>query len=95
MSTTRTAKPGNSDRRPNRSPSRSLRWPALATCLSVSLILAGFILDRSPGTGRDLALLIGGPALTALLPASLVWLILAFVLHRRRRKTREGQRRLT
>jgi hypothetical protein len=48
------------------------------------LVLAGFILDQFPGTGRDLALVIGGPALTVLLPLSVIWLVTALVLHHRR-----------
>jgi hypothetical protein len=31
-----------------------------ATSLALALVLAGFVLDRLPGTGRDLALVIAG-----------------------------------
>jgi hypothetical protein len=48
------------------------------------LVLAGFVLDQFPGTGRDLALVIGGPALTVLLPLSVIWLVIALVLQHRR-----------
>jgi hypothetical protein len=53
-------------------------------CLALVLVLAGVILDRFPGTGRDFALVIGGPALTVLLPVSVIWLAAALVLHHQR-----------
>lgn len=73
-----------SARPPARTLPRALRWPLAATCFALTLVLAGFVLDQFGGTGRDLALIIGGPALTVLLPVSLIWLVTAFVLHRRR-----------
>jgi hypothetical protein len=63
---------------------QAVRWPVAAASLALALIVAGFVLDRFPGTGRDLALVIGGPALTMLLPLSVVWLIAAVALHHRR-----------
>lgn len=63
---------------------QALRWPLTACCVALALVLAGFVLDRFPGTGRDLALLIGGPALTVLLPLSVIWLVTALVLRHRR-----------
>ena len=62
----------------------SVCWPLAATCFALVLVLAGFILDRFPGTSRDFALVIGGPALTVLLPLSVIWLVAALVLHYRR-----------
>ena len=78
----------NRDQQPHRTLVRALRWPAAATCLALALVLAGFVLDRFPGTGRDLALVIGGTALTVLLPASAIWLMLAALLHLRAGRTR-------
>ena len=75
---------GGSGRRPARHLGQAVRWPVAATSVAVALVLAGFVLDRFPGTSRDLALVIGGPALTVLLPLSVIWLITALVLHHRR-----------
>jgi hypothetical protein len=80
--------PGDIGRRPTRTLGQAIRWPVTAMSLALALVLAGFILDRFPGTGRDFALVIGGPALTILLPLSVIWLVAAVVLHHRR-----GQRR--
>jgi len=82
---------GESDGRPVRTLGRAVRWPVAATSLALALVLTGFILDRFPGTGRDFALVIGGPALTVLLPLSVIWLVAAVLLHYRR--DRRGRRR--
>jgi Na+/melibiose symporter-like transporter len=71
-----------------RTPLQTLRWPLAALGLSLALVLAGFVLDQFPGTGRDLALVIGGPALTVLLPLSAIWLVIALVLQHRRSRRR-------
>lgn len=76
--------PGGSGERPARTLGQAVRWPVAAMCLALVLVLAGVILDRFPGTGRDFALVIGGPALTVLLPVSVIWLAAALVLHNRR-----------
>jgi len=73
-----------SRRRPARTLGQAVRWPLAAASVALALVLAGFVLDRFPGTGRDYALVIGGPALTVLLPLSVIWLVVAIVLHRRR-----------
>ena len=70
--------------RPARTLGQGVRWPLVAVGVALALVLAGFILDRFPGTGRDLALVIGGPALTILLPLSVIWLVAAVLLHYRR-----------
>jgi membrane protein DedA with SNARE-associated domain len=75
---------GGSVRRPARRLGRAVRWPIAATCIALVLVLAGFVLDQFPGRGRDLALVIGGPALTVLLPLSVIWLVTALVLRHRR-----------
>ena len=75
---------GGTGRRPVRTVGAAVRWPVAATTLATALVVAGFILDRFPGTGRDFALVIGGPALTVLLPLSVLWLVSALVLHYRR-----------
>ncbi|HEX8508898.1 MAG TPA: hypothetical protein VF635_05310 [Propionibacteriaceae bacterium] len=91
MSTIHNASHSGSQRKPGRLLRHSLRWPLAATFLALSLVLAGFILDASPGMGRDLALILGGPALTVLLPASVTWLIVASVMHYRRHKATEAK----
>lgn len=81
---------GGSGERPTRTLGQAVRWPVAATSLAVALVVASFILDRFPGTGRDYSLVIGGPALTVLLPLSVAWLVAALVLHYRRRRRRSG-----
>ena len=81
---------GGSGRRPARTLGQAARWPIAAMSLALALVLAGFILDRFPGTGRDFALVIGGPALTVLLPLSVIWLLAALVLHHRATKPSRG-----
>lgn len=57
-----------------------MRWPVIALATTVVLLLTGLVLDTlPPGRVREMALVIGGPALTILLPVSLVWLIATFV----------------
>ncbi len=67
----------------------TVRWPVVALVTTVFLLLIGLVLDTlPPGSGRELALVIGGPALTVLLPLSLLWLVASFVRHDRRRRRR-------
>jgi hypothetical protein len=64
---------------------RSVRWPVAALLLSTALVVVAFVLDAQPaGRARDTALLIGAPALFVLLPLSVLWLVVALVLHVRR-----------
>lgn len=65
----------------------SVRWPVVACCTALTLFLAATLLDTlPPGAGRETALLLGGPAITVLLPVSILWLAAALLLHRRRRR---------
>ena len=64
---------------------RSVRGPVVACCTALALYLAAILLDRlPPGAGRETALLLGGPAITVLLPVSILWLAAALLLHWRR-----------
>ena len=62
----------------------SLRWPLLALAVSVLLLAVAFALDTGGERARDKALLIGAPTLYILLPASIVWLLVAVALRARR-----------
>lgn len=66
---------------------RSVRWPIAACCTALILYLAARLLDRlPPGAGRETALLLGAPAITVLLPMSILWLLVALLLNRRGRR---------
>jgi hypothetical protein len=64
---------------------RAVRWPAVLVAVACLGIVAAAILDRTEA--RELALTIGAPSLTILLPLGLLWLAVAvaiYVLQRRR-----------
>ena len=68
---------------------RAVRWPAAALAISLALIVIGLVLDRlPPGRAHEMALVFGGPALTVLLPLSLLWLVASLALYARRRQQR-------
>ena len=68
---------------------RTMRWPVIALATTVALLLTGLMLDTlPPGPGREMALTIGAPGLTILLPLSLLWLIATVVRYERRRRRR-------
>jgi hypothetical protein len=51
--------------------------------LGVLLLLASTLLDRGGERSRDLALLLGAPALYVVLPLAVLWLIVVLVLRGR------------
>jgi len=63
---------------------RAIRWPVLVIAAAVAAIAVAMVLDRTDA--REWALTIGGPALTVLLPAGLLWLLVAVVLYAVRRR---------
>jgi hypothetical protein len=68
---------------------RAVRWPTAALAISLALLVIGLVLDRlPPGRAHEMALVFGGPALTALLPLSLLWLVASLVLYAGRRQQR-------
>ncbi len=62
---------------------RSVRGPLIALALGALLLLASTLLDRGGERSRDLALLLGAPALYVVLPLALLWLIVVVVLRGR------------
>jgi hypothetical protein len=62
---------------------RSLRGPLILLGLGVLLLLASTLLDRGGERSRDLALLLGAPALYLVLPLAVLWLIVVLVLRGR------------
>ena len=67
---------------------RAVRWPVAALVSTLVLLQIGLVLDTlPPGAAREMALVIGGPALTVLLPLSLLWFI-ASLLHYRWQRQR-------
>ena len=66
---------------------RAVRWPVAALVSTLVLLQIGLVLDTlPPGGAREMALVIGGPALTVLLPISLLWFIASLLHYRWRRQ---------
>jgi hypothetical protein len=66
---------------------RAVRWPVVALVTTLVLLQIGLVLDTMPpGSAREMALVIGGPALTVLLPLSLVWFIASLLRYRWQRQ---------
>jgi NAD-dependent oxidoreductase involved in siderophore biosynthesis len=59
---------------------RSFRGPLIALGGGLLLLLVATILDRGGERSRDLALLIGVPAIYVILPLAVIWLIVVAVL---------------
>jgi hypothetical protein len=59
---------------------RSFRGPLIALGGGVLLLLIATVLDRGGERSRDLALLIGVPAIYVILPLAVIWLIVVAVL---------------
>ncbi|HEX2174609.1 MAG TPA: hypothetical protein VHG70_01755 [Nocardioidaceae bacterium] len=64
---------------------RFVRWPLSLLGVSAAAILVAVVLDRTPA--REYALVIGGPALTVLLPVAVVWLVVALAVYGRRTRS--------
>jgi hypothetical protein len=62
---------------------RSFRGPLIALAAGVVLLLAATLLDRGGERSRDLALLLGVPALYVVLPLAVLWLVVVAVLRAR------------
>jgi hypothetical protein len=62
----------------------SLRRPVVACAAALAVLLTAVILDQGSAEGRDAALIIGSLALYLLIPATVIWLAVAAVIHRRR-----------
>jgi hypothetical protein len=71
---------------------RSFRGPLIALAAGVVLLLVATLLDRGGERSRDLALLLGVPALYVVLPLAVLWLVVVAVL-RARSGSRRGDRR--
>jgi hypothetical protein len=65
----------------------AVRGPLIAIATCVLLLLVAFALDSGGERARDAALLVGAPTLYLLLPAAVLWLLIAVLrqLTRRRR----------
>jgi hypothetical protein len=59
----------------------AIRWPLVAVAACLLLLLVAFALDMGGERARDAALLIGAPTLYGLLPAAILWLLVAVVRH--------------
>jgi hypothetical protein len=72
---------------------RAIRWPVGAVVVSGALIGLAFLLDMGGREAREAALAIGAYSTVLLLPASVIWLLVAIVLHLRdrRRETPKGE----
>lgn len=71
---------------------QALRWPLCGLVVVGVLIALALALDTGSATNRDVALIIGAPALFILLPVAVVWLIVVAVRQRgSTRKSRTSQ----
>ena len=71
---------------------RSFRGPLIALAAGVVLLLVATLLDRGGERSRDLALLLGVPALYVVLPLAVLWLVVVAVLRARSGAGRGGPR---
>jgi urea transporter len=67
---------------------RTVRWPVAVLAVAVLGIVVATVLDQT--SQRELALPIGAPALTVLLPGGLIWLAVVLVLYAVRRRRADG-----
>ncbi|MEJ3658274.1 hypothetical protein WEH80_35460 [Actinomycetes bacterium KLBMP 9759] len=63
---------------------KAVRWPLTAVTVAAGLIVLAFVLDAGPSATREYALTVGATTLYFLLPAAVIWLIVAAVLYARR-----------
>jgi hypothetical protein len=59
---------------------RSFRGPLIALAIGLALLIVATLLDRGGERSRDLALLLGVPAIYVILPIAVIWLIVVAVL---------------
>jgi hypothetical protein len=59
---------------------RSFRGPLVLLGAGLVLLLVATVLDRGGERSRDLALLLGVPAIYVILPIAVIWLIVVAVL---------------
>ena len=71
---------------------RSFRGPLILLAVGVVLYLAATLLDRGGERSRDLALLLGVPALYVILPLAVLWLVVVAVVRARSGPGRGGAR---
>ncbi len=65
----------------------AVRWPLVLIAIAGTGVGVAFLLDQTSGPSRELALTIGAPSLTLLLPGGVLWLlvaVIAFAWHRHR-----------
>ena len=67
---------------------RAIRWPVGAVVVSAALIGLSFLLDMGGRQARDAALLIGANTMFILLPASVIWLLVAVIVYEYDRRRR-------
>ena len=60
---------------------RAIRWPVVAVVVSGALIGLAFLLDMGGWEAREAALPIGAYSMFFLLPASVIWLLVANALY--------------
>jgi hypothetical protein len=63
---------------------RAIRWPMALLGVAVVGVATALLLDET--SAREYALVIGAPSLTILLPAALIWLAAAAIIHIVRRR---------
>jgi NAD-dependent oxidoreductase involved in siderophore biosynthesis len=64
---------------------RSLRWPLVILVVAVVLYVVATVLDQGSERQRDIALLLGVPALYLLLPLAVIWIGIVVIRHLLRR----------
>ena len=60
---------------------RTLRWLLVILAAAIVLYLVATVLDQGSEPQRDLALLLGVPALYVLLPIAIIWIAFALTRH--------------
>ena len=60
---------------------RAIRWPIGAVVVSAALLALSFLLDFGGMWARGIALILGSSAMFLLLPASVIWLLVAVIIY--------------
>ncbi len=63
-----------------------LRRPVVALAVALVVLVLALVLDQGSAGSRDAALIVGSLALYLLIPLSVIWLVVAVVLHLRARR---------